>query len=147
MLLEVGPGQALSTLARQQSQGSTSPRCVAQESTPDEQFLLTHWDGWSAGARIDWQGFYADERRSRVPLPTYPFERERYWIEPGTPFTVNANVASLPENCRTSQTGSIVHRGSDQNLRSSPAVDAENETPACWLIFADKQNLTARIVL
>src|SRR6185503_6937005 len=37
---------------------------------------------WMAGATVDWTGFLADERRHRVPLPTYPFERKRYWIEP-----------------------------------------------------------------
>ena len=37
---------------------------------------------WLAGIQINWQGFYADELRHRVPLPTYPFERQRYWIEP-----------------------------------------------------------------
>ncbi len=36
---------------------------------------------WVRGTAIDWPAFYAGERR-RVPLPTYPFERNRYWIEP-----------------------------------------------------------------
>ncbi|HYC88911.1 MAG TPA: beta-ketoacyl synthase N-terminal-like domain-containing protein [Thermoanaerobaculia bacterium] len=35
---------------------------------------------WIAGVRVDWHGFYAHEQRRRVPLPTYPFERQRYWI-------------------------------------------------------------------
>ncbi|MEM7758017.1 MAG: SDR family NAD(P)-dependent oxidoreductase, partial [Cyanobacteria bacterium P01_A01_bin.40] len=37
---------------------------------------------WLAGVEVDWSGFYADEQRHRIPLPTYPFERQRYWIEP-----------------------------------------------------------------
>jgi acyl transferase domain-containing protein len=37
---------------------------------------------WLAGKQVDWAGFSAHERRRRVPLPTYPFERQRYWIEP-----------------------------------------------------------------
>jgi acyl transferase domain-containing protein len=36
---------------------------------------------WLAGARVDWAGLHAPGRR-RVPLPTYPFERRRYWPEP-----------------------------------------------------------------
>jgi acyl transferase domain-containing protein len=35
-----------------------------------------------AGGEIDWAGFYANEQR--LPLPTYPFERQRYWIEPSS---------------------------------------------------------------
>lgn len=38
---------------------------------------------WSLGGKISWTGFYANEKRRRVALPTYPFERQRYWIEPG----------------------------------------------------------------
>src|SRR5581483_146510 len=37
---------------------------------------------WLAGVTLDWQGFYSHEERRRVPLPTYPFERQRYWVDP-----------------------------------------------------------------
>ena len=36
---------------------------------------------WLAGVRFDWSAFYEPERRLRVPLPTYPFERQRHWID------------------------------------------------------------------
>ena len=39
---------------------------------------------WLARVEVDWSGFYAHERRYRLPLPTYPFERKRYWIEPNS---------------------------------------------------------------
>ncbi|MGE5343351.1 MAG: amino acid adenylation domain-containing protein [Candidatus Omnitrophota bacterium] len=35
---------------------------------------------WLHGAFIDWQSFHAGEKRYRVPLPTYPFEKQRYRI-------------------------------------------------------------------
>ncbi|MGW6741581.1 SDR family NAD(P)-dependent oxidoreductase [Streptomyces sp. NPDC055025] len=34
------------------------------------------------GAEVDWAGLFADQAPQRVPLPTYPFERQRYWLEP-----------------------------------------------------------------
>lgn len=37
---------------------------------------------WSAGIDIDWTTLYKDERRLRVPLPTYAFESVRYWVDP-----------------------------------------------------------------
>ena len=37
---------------------------------------------WLNGFVIDWQAYYQDEIRKRVPLPTYPFERKYYWIKP-----------------------------------------------------------------
>ncbi len=88
VLLEVGPGNTLSTLAAQR-RGIDSARAVLHSlrhpnaKHSDEEFLLTTLGKlWLAGARIDWPGFHSGERRRRVPLPTYPFERQRYWIEP-----------------------------------------------------------------
>jgi acyl transferase domain-containing protein len=37
---------------------------------------------WVAGLRPDWAGVHAPARPRRVALPTYPFERQRYWVEP-----------------------------------------------------------------
>lgn len=36
---------------------------------------------WASGADVAWSELFAGERRHRVPLPTYPFERERHWVE------------------------------------------------------------------
>lgn len=89
ILLEVGPGTTLQTLARQHAlpQGrdqivvSSLPDAMSQNSS-----LVTLYESlgrlWSAGASVDWQKFYAGEQRRRVSLPAYPFERKRYWAEP-----------------------------------------------------------------
>src|SRR5208283_3345579 len=37
---------------------------------------------WQNGVTIDWDAFYANEERRRIPLPTYPFERQRFWVDP-----------------------------------------------------------------
>ncbi len=36
---------------------------------------------WSAGLAVDWQAARAGRNCARVRLPTYPFERQRHWIE------------------------------------------------------------------
>jgi acyl transferase domain-containing protein/acyl carrier protein len=77
--LEVGPGQALSTLTKQHLLTSL-PHIKEQQS--DVSFLLqTLGQLWLFGVDIDWSGFYTEEQRHRLPLPTYPFERQRYWID------------------------------------------------------------------
>ena len=37
---------------------------------------------WLNGVDLDWAAFYSQERRRKIPLPTYPFARKRHWIEP-----------------------------------------------------------------
>jgi acyl carrier protein len=49
---------------------------------------------WMAGVQIDWSGFYKYESRRRLPLPTYPFERQRYSTESGYDFALG--VAPIP---------------------------------------------------
>jgi acyl transferase domain-containing protein/glutamate-1-semialdehyde aminotransferase len=55
---------------------------------------------WVRGVEADWAAIHADERRARVPLPTYPFERERYWIDPapaaGDRPVAEASAAAAP---------------------------------------------------
>ncbi|MEJ2691413.1 MAG: phosphopantetheine-binding protein, partial [Deltaproteobacteria bacterium] len=36
---------------------------------------------WQAGTPVQWAQLYSEEKRKRIPLPTYPFEREPYWLE------------------------------------------------------------------
>ena len=88
VLLEVGPGQTLTTLAKQHTAQAAEQRVLsssgeAKNADHDMRLLLEAVGRlWIAGARVDWAGFYEQEKRHRVPLPTYPFERQRYWIEP-----------------------------------------------------------------
>ncbi|HEV7509115.1 MAG TPA: amino acid adenylation domain-containing protein [Thermoanaerobaculia bacterium] len=96
VLVEVGPGQTLSSWALQQASASGGADPVALptlrhafERTDDLAFLLqTVGRLWLTGLRLDWPAFWADPPRRRVPLPTYPFERRRYWIEPRTELAV-----------------------------------------------------------
>ncbi|MEH2211068.1 SDR family NAD(P)-dependent oxidoreductase [Nostoc sp.] len=86
ILLEVGPGRTLSTLAKQHKQDelvALASMRHPQDSQSDMAFLLkTLGRLWLFGVPVDWSSFYAQERRYRLPLPTYPFERQRYWVEP-----------------------------------------------------------------
>lgn len=87
ILLEVGPGRTLCTLAMQ-NRGEAAD-LVVQNSLPHpqepaaEQACLLQALGrlWQAGVEVDWAAFYAGQRRRRVSLPTYPFNRQYYWIE------------------------------------------------------------------
>ncbi|MBN3958489.1 type I polyketide synthase, partial [Nostoc sp. NMS8] len=88
VFIEVGPGRTLSTLTIQhldkdsKQQVLTSLRHVKEQQSDLSFLLKTLGRLWLLGVEIDWSGFYTHEQRHRLPLPTYPFERQRYWIEP-----------------------------------------------------------------
>ncbi len=87
-LVEVGPGQSLSSFARLHPLFTRSRPIVAtmrprHSSGGDAAVLLGALGSlWQSGAKVDWPACWSGERRRRVPLPTYPFERQRYWIDP-----------------------------------------------------------------
>ncbi len=87
VFLEVGPGRTLSTLTTQhleknaKQQVLTSLRHVKEQQSDVSFLLQTLGRLWLRGVEIDWSGFYTHERCHRLPLPTYPFERQRYWID------------------------------------------------------------------
>jgi acyl transferase domain-containing protein len=86
-LLEVGPGSMLAALAKRHPGRRPEQVIVASLPLPknqeNEQKRLLQALGqlWVAGAQVRWKGFYRQEQRRRIPLPPYPFERERFWVE------------------------------------------------------------------
>jgi amino acid adenylation domain-containing protein len=87
LFVEVGPGNSLSVLLSQYPSKNrittlTTVRHPKQGSNDVEFFFRTVAGYWLSGGTIDWNILYSDEERFRVPLPTYPFERTRHWIDP-----------------------------------------------------------------
>ena len=93
IFLEVGPGQTLSQLTRHNVPKGLEVMAIPSlgplgNHSPDTQWLLSALGKlWSEGVDIDWRSFYNREKRRRIALPTYPFERKKYWVEPSSPDT------------------------------------------------------------
>ncbi|MEL4898482.1 type I polyketide synthase [Crocosphaera sp. Alani8] len=84
IFLEIGPGRTLSSLTKQN--GANIPVFTSlrhpQETISDDSFILnTVGKLWQNGVEIDWETFNLHKSTSRIPLPTYPFERQRYWVD------------------------------------------------------------------
>lgn len=88
VLLEIGPGETLITLAQRHPLAKPEHLMLSSLPHPSKGHLaqkhlyLSLGKLWLNGTAIDWKGFYTHERRRRVSLPTYPFERQSYWIKP-----------------------------------------------------------------
>ncbi|HEX5757743.1 MAG TPA: acyltransferase domain-containing protein, partial [Thermoanaerobaculia bacterium] len=132
LLLEVGPGRTLATLAARHPYlgEQTVVASLAQQGTPDPAALLgALGDLWLAGLKIDWTGFWAGERRRRVPLPTYPFERQSYWIDAAAPpaVAVEAPAGKRPD------VADWFYLPAWKPVLAAPAA---GETPQRWLVLA-----------
>ncbi|MFL6290869.1 MAG: type I polyketide synthase [Thermoanaerobaculia bacterium] len=135
VFLEVGPGATLGTLVKQHpdAAGTGASRITIptlREGADLEAVLEAVGRLWIAGVEVDWARFHNNERRRRVPLPTYPFERQRYWIDP--PKGTVRKMADVEDWFWVPA------------WRQAPLKAAAPE-PGRWLIFLDGQGVGERI--
>jgi phthiocerol/phenolphthiocerol synthesis type-I polyketide synthase E len=148
LLLEVGPGNTVGGLALQVDCWGDTPASLVValrhrfERHPDDAYLLEAAGRlWAAGASVDWEAVHAHERLRRVALPTYPFERERYWVEPGTGTAGAAGRRGEAPGGRTDPAAWMylpVWRGAPIPIQA-PAETAE------WLVLADGLGIGGRL--
>ncbi|HEU4884784.1 MAG TPA: type I polyketide synthase, partial [Longimicrobium sp.] len=143
VLLETGPGHGLRMLASQLDVwGDDAPAVIASmphayERQPDSAHLLGAAGRlWAAGVPVDWEAVHAHERLRRIPLPTYPFERRRHWLERPA-FGSAPAVAARPGDA----TGWLHVPGW---TRAALPASTEME-PARWLVLADAVGVGAAL--
>jgi acyl transferase domain-containing protein len=134
VFVEIGPspvllGMAATTL----SQGNISLLPSLRTGRGDWQQLLDSLCAlYVAGVEIDWNGFEGDYQRQRVALPTYPFERERCWIDAPSDNHLPSSVKELPDWFYE-----IQWRRKERNddLPATPAP------PGAWIIVSDNKGV------
>jgi acyl transferase domain-containing protein/thioesterase domain-containing protein/acyl carrier protein len=86
-LLEIGPGDTLCALSRAKAK-ETHQSCLfslprARGKSSDLATIFSSLGTlWVNGVAVDWQAFHAHEKRRRIPLPTYSFQRKKFWMGP-----------------------------------------------------------------
>ncbi|MFI9598017.1 type I polyketide synthase [Nonomuraea sp. NPDC052265] len=90
LLIEVGPGSTLTTLVQETAAGRPVVALAGLPGRKDETDSLTTLletvaAAWCAGAPVDWAALDDDRQARRVPLPGYPFQRSRHWLDPVPP--------------------------------------------------------------
>jgi acyl transferase domain-containing protein len=154
ILLEVGPGQTLCSFARRQAhdigESLILPSVSQHPGQRSEVANLLHTLGrlWLAGAPVDWTKYYAHERRRRLSLPTYPFDRQRYWIEAAS------TARHIPEVSQASALPPARHGMENWFYRPSwkqsmlPACKGflgQAQKKLCWLLFVDSEGVGEQV--
>ena len=152
ILLEVGPGTTLGTCARQHPGGSGKRLVLStirhpQEQTSDVAFILnTLGRLWLANVELDWSGFYKNEHRHRVPLPTYPFERQRYWVEPSQEMQTTGVARRLSEKKSDITEWFYVPSWKRAQLPENSNGSGPSSRNLCSLVFLDEGGFGAKLV-
>ncbi len=149
--LEVGPGQSLRLLVKQHPAYNRERMPVIATLSGDNECLSSSMallnalgQLWLAGVTPDWAGFYTGERRRRIPLPTYPFERRRYWLEARKqPVQSVESSAARKLIARTPDIADWFYRSQWQEVPLTEVAPPTARYP--WLVFMDSSGLGAQI--
>ncbi len=143
VFLEVGPGKTLSSLVRQQPEAIGARGVIAslrhrEEKISDLAHFLTAFGRlWACRVPLDTEFLWRGERRARVSLPTYAFQHQRYWIEPGRASDSAGAASTEPRKIDLFSEG--FHR---PVWKSRPREVESVPGPACtWLLFLDGAGL------
>jgi acyl transferase domain-containing protein/thioesterase domain-containing protein/acyl carrier protein len=141
ILIEAGPGNALTLLAR--LQGGVSAKAFQSLLHPRE--TASHLRGalntlgqlWVSGVDIDWAKLHAPGSVQRVLLPTYPFAHQKFWIEADK---VQPSAAAAQPTAQPAEDGKDLtfYR---RIWKPAPLSPASAHEPGCWIVFSDSLGL------
>jgi acyl transferase domain-containing protein/NAD(P)-dependent dehydrogenase (short-subunit alcohol dehydrogenase family) len=142
LLLEAGPGKTLGVLANQHPDKQSAEAALAisslrhhYENQPDSEVLLNAVGRlWLASAEIIWGKLPADGRRRKVPLPSYPFERQNFWL---TPSAAGAETRVRESNPAPLNIDRWFHAPSWERTAFVEGSAADH-SGILWLIFSDR---------
>jgi len=122
LFLEVGPGQTLTALTKQQGAGKIIPAFASlplpkNQETDYHSILNTLGELWLQGINPDWDGFYASQKRQKVNLPSYVFDRKLCWVNPPMAQIQTASATPIANQNLSSTTDDIKH------MRKSTILD------------------------
>ncbi|MGD0415979.1 MAG: condensation domain-containing protein [Terriglobales bacterium] len=143
--LECGPRSTLCSLARQQF--TPGHPCTAIPTFADSHENNAEWATllfalgslWQNGVSIDWDAFYAHEYRRRIPLPTYPFERQRFWVDP-------AAVAPAAQSLQAASSASATRPRVEPSVETLVSSAPRESVASGRSLASRKDRIAARVL-
>lgn len=129
--LEVGPSQNLTAAVRQHRMDSRPMQAIPSlpHANQDGSAAISMYEAlgklWQRGVAVDWEQFFENQQRHKVSLPTYRFQRERYWIEPPPRYP------DQPTQATVSSVQPVVTASEKNSTSGTPsiAMNTQTQTP------------------
>jgi len=152
IFVEVGPGRDLSSLAMRYIEKNAGQSVLDLIRHPgkdisDVSFLLERIGRlWFNGIKPNWKSFYGQENRYRIPLPTYPFERQAYWFDKDI---FNRDISSLTGKSKINEKKNLFYVPAWQPSEGPITLPGENlsEPDSRWLIFINESDFSSKLVM
>ncbi len=153
LFLEVGPGRDLSALAVRHLEDADQPGAVnhrvfnlvrhPRRKVSDMHYLMSRIGQlWSLGVPVPAAAFYEGKKHKRLPLPTYPFEENRFWPEPRTQKGGQA-LLNVKGAARQAPKGGLFYIPS---WKMAPLMAKPEQTGSGWLVFLGQSGSAAAMV-
>lgn len=147
VLMEVGPGRTLASVAGAQQPAASGRKPLTlptlrhpKEQVNDRQFLFDALAKvWAGGVDIDFTSIFGEPKEpTRVHLPTYPFEHERFWIDADRSARGEINLEKRAD---------LADWFCTPTFHEAPLFvsEAERSAPRQWLIFTDNVGVHGRL--
>lgn len=150
VLVEIGPGQSLGAMARSHAGCARDrwslivPTLPAAHEQTDGGQVLAEAIGrlWLAGVVVDWAALHSDWQPGRVPLPTYPWDRQEHWLEPSAQDGAQGSASASSEQGISALLDAVPKQDPDrwltvQTWRQTPVPSPASDAPGDWVVLAD----------
>jgi len=151
IFLEVGPGSALSTFARQNPARKTNHTILnvmphAKESLEESRYLCKQLGSlWCNGVNVNWKRFYEGQSIPKIRLPGYPFARKRYWKLIDSYLNRNQELFPSGKKDKRQKLSDWLYVPSwKRSLQPEPIDEGESDFP--MLIFHDEHEIARELM-
>jgi acyl transferase domain-containing protein len=152
VFVEVGAGNTLTGLVRRQAGPRTSQpyfsmlRHAREQGSDVASVLSAVGRLWLSGANVDWAALFAGQERTRIALPAYAFDRQRYWVDPPAAAAPSARRVKRGSHERNPRVDDWFYVPGWQR-QPTPLTAQHDRLPGqrSWLLLADESGLADRI--
>ncbi|WP_223068395.1 type I polyketide synthase [Paenibacillus caui] len=153
VFIELGAGNTLVTLLRKHPAKRSEHTVLniirhPQDAASDREHLLSKIGVlYAAGLRLEWSYLYGEQKRRRIPLPTYPFERQYFWKHAQELLDMQKNGQVIPLPGSTSKRKKLADWFYLPAWLQNPLVEETSEEPKTWLLLLDRGGLATRLTI